>query len=63
MEIPIMNNFGKFQTFGNEFNQIYQQQLNNNLMNPTAPQTDFNTGETITIYNNTGEVYNQQLYR
>jgi len=61
MEIPIMNNFGKFQTFGNEFNQIYQQQLNNNLMNPTAPQTDFNTGSTITIYNNTGEVYNQQL--
>ena len=56
-----MNNFGKFQTFGNEFNQIYQQQLNNNLMNPTAPQTDFNTGSTITIYNNTGEVYNQQL--
>jgi len=56
-----MNNFGKFQTFGNEFNQIYQQQLNNNLMNPTAPQTDFNTGETVTVYNNTGEVYNQQL--
>jgi len=55
-----MSDFGTFQTFGNEFNMIYQQQLNNNLMNPSTPQEDFNTGEQFSVYNNTGSVHNQQ---
>lgn len=57
--IPIVDGNGNFQTYGNEFDNLYKDNLKGNLQIPQDPVEDYNTGQKYTIFDNTGGVYNQ----
>lgn len=57
--LPFIDSNGNPQTFGSEFDQIYDIELRNNLMVPNAPVIDYNTGKNFTLYDTTDGIYNQ----
>lgn len=57
--IPIIDNNGESQTYGSEFDQMYELELKGNLQSPLDPVIDYNTGSKYTLYDDTGGVYNQ----
>ena len=64
MDIPILNNNGNIQKYGQEFDKIYNVNLKGNLMVPQDPIEDFKTDSKITTYDMGMGIYNQQkLYQ
>lgn len=60
--ILMLGNDGKRAKFGGEFNRLYMSQINNNLMDPTRTQTNYNTGvRGIAEYDNTGQVFDASV--
>lgn len=57
--LPIIDNAGKPQTYGSEFDAIYKSELNGFLMVPQDPVIDYNTGNKYTLYDPTDGIYNQ----
>ena len=60
--ILMLGNDGQRVKFGGEFGRLYRSQINNNLMDPTRAQTNYNTGvRGIAEFDNTGQVYDASV--
>ena len=59
-QLPILSNSGKTAKYGNDFNLLYSNTINNGMMDSSDPVEDHNTGVLATTYDPTG-IYKQQI--
>lgn len=59
-QLPILSNSGKTAKYGNDFNLLYSNTINNGMMESSDPVEDHNTGVLATTYDPTG-IYKQQV--
>ena len=57
--LPILDGNGNNQSYGNEFEQMYNLELGGNMMIPQNPIIDYNTGSKYTLYDASDGIYNQ----